>query len=106
MGLVADYASLRAVLRYGDLPAAGVSVGDRIIVAAIGKVARWDGSAWALSPVNQSAVVAYTAGTNLVGVDGAGSNAAPLAGTETRLDAIDVALAAIIAALQAAGLMA
>ncbi len=53
----------------------------------------------------RAAVVAYTAGTNLVGVDGAGSNAAPLTGTETRLDAIDTAIAAIITSLKNAGLM-
>lgn len=59
-----------------------------------------------IRPHLQSAIVAYTAGTNLTGVDGAGSNAAPLAGTETRLDAIDTAIAAIIAAMKASGQMA
>ncbi len=54
----------------------------------------------------QAAIVAFSAGSNLSGVDGSGSNAAPLAGTETRLDAIDTALLAVIAALKAAGLMA
>ena len=44
--------------------------------------------------------------TNLVGVDGTGSNAAPLAGTETRLDAIESKINAVLASLQAAGLMA
>jgi len=53
-----------------------------------------------------AANVTYTAGTNLVGVDGSGSNAAPLTGTETRLDAIDTAIAAILTALKNAGLMA
>ncbi len=53
----------------------------------------------------RAANVAYVAGTNLSGVDGAGSNAAPLAGTETRLDAIDTAIAAILTALKNAGLM-
>jgi predicted RecA/RadA family phage recombinase len=53
-----------------------------------------------------AAAVVFSAGSNLVGVDGTGSNAAPLAGTETRLDALDTAVAAIIANLQAAGLMA
>lgn len=43
--------------------------------------------------------------SNLVGVDGTGSNAAPLAGTETRLDAIEAKINAILAALQAAGMM-
>jgi len=56
--------------------------------------------------VPQAAVVAFTAGTNLTGVDGAGSNAAPLVGTETRLDSLDTAVAAILTALKNAGLMA
>lgn len=54
----------------------------------------------------QTAIVAFSAGSNLVGVDGAGSNAAPLAGTETRLDALDTAVAAIIANMKASGMMA
>lgn len=54
----------------------------------------------------QAALVAFSAGSNLVGVDGMGSNAAPVAGTETRLDAIDTALLAILVALKNAGLMA
>lgn len=44
--------------------------------------------------------------TDLVGVDGTGSNAAPLVGTEARLDAIEAKVDAVIAALKAAGLMA
>ncbi len=59
-----------------------------------------------VQPTAQAAIVAYSAGSNLVGVDGTGSNAAPLAGTETRLDAIDTAIAAMITALKNAGLMA
>lgn len=54
----------------------------------------------------QAAAVSFSAGSNLAGVDGAGSNAAPLAGTETRLDALDTAVAAIITSLKAADLMA
>lgn len=54
----------------------------------------------------QAVFVAYTAGTNLVGVDGTGSNAAPLAGTETRLDALDTVVAALKTSLINAGLMA
>lgn len=55
------------------------------------------------SPVSsQPNFITYAAGSNLVGVDGTGSNAAPLAGTETRLDAIDTALASIIAAMKSA----
>jgi hypothetical protein len=58
-----------------------------------------------LSP-RKAAVVAFSAGSNLVGVDGAASNAAPLAGTETRLDALDTAVGAILTALKNAGVMA
>jgi hypothetical protein len=43
--------------------------------------------------------------TDLVGVDGTGSNAAPLAGTEARLDAIEAKIDALIGALVDAGLM-
>jgi predicted RecA/RadA family phage recombinase len=50
--------------------------------------------------------VADITSSNLVGVDGTGSNAAPLAGTETRLDAIETKINAILGALQDAGLMA
>ncbi len=53
----------------------------------------------------RAANVAYSAGSNLVGVDGTSSNAAPVVGTETRLDAIDTAIAAILTALKNAGLM-
>lgn len=53
-----------------------------------------------------AAVAALGATSNLVGVDGTGSNAAPLVGTEARLDAIEAKVDALIAALKAAGLMA
>lgn len=46
-------------------------------------------------------VAALGTTSNLVGVDGTGSNAAPLAGTEARLDAIEAKLDALIAALKA-----
>jgi hypothetical protein len=59
----------------------------------------------AATPNEAAAAVSFSAGTNLVGVDGTGSNAAPLAGTETRLDALETAILAIISALQAADLM-
>jgi hypothetical protein len=42
---------------------------------------------------------------NLVGVDGTGSNAAPLTETEGRLDALEAKLNAVIVALKSAGLM-
>ena len=52
-----------------------------------------------------AAIAALGATSNLVGVDGAGSNAAPLVGTEARLDAIEAKVDALIAALKAANLM-
>lgn len=55
------------------------------------------------APAASVAAIGTTA--NLVGVDGTGSNAAPLAGTESRLDAIEAKVDAVIAALKAAGLM-
>jgi capsid protein len=54
----------------------------------------------------QATTIADITSSNLVGVDGTGSNAAPLAGTETRLDAIEAKINAILASLKAAGLMA
>lgn len=50
-------------------------------------------------------VAALGTTTDLVGVDGAGSNAAPLVGTEARLDAIEAKIDAILSSLKAAGLM-
>lgn len=52
-----------------------------------------------------AAHVANITSSNLVGVDGTGSNAAPLAGTETRLDAAEAKINEILAALQAVGMM-
>lgn len=53
-----------------------------------------------------AAVAALGVTADLVGVDGTGSNAAPLVETEARLDAIEAKIDAVIAALVAAGLMA
>lgn len=50
-------------------------------------------------------VAAIGATADLVGVDGTGSNAAPLVETEGRLDALEAKVDALIAALKAAGLM-
>ncbi|NIU02217.1 MAG: hypothetical protein GWN01_15345 [Nitrosopumilaceae archaeon] len=44
--------------------------------------------------------------TDLTGVDGTGNNAADLATTEARLDAVEAKVDEVIAALKAAGLMA
>jgi hypothetical protein len=53
-----------------------------------------------------SSVAVIGTTSNLVGVDGTGSNAAPLAGTESRLDAVEAKIDAVITALKTAGLMA
>lgn len=54
-----------------------------------------------------TAVIAALGTTsNLVGVDGTGSNAAPLVGTEARLDAIEAKVDALIAAMKTSGAMA
>lgn len=52
-------------------------------------------------------VAALGATSNLVGTDGSGGagDAAPLAGTESRLDALEAKVDALLAALKAAGLM-
>lgn len=57
-------------------------------------------------PGKAATIAALGATSNLVGVDGAGSNAAPLAGTETRLDNIETKVDAIIAALKVAQIVA
>ena len=44
--------------------------------------------------------------TNLTGVNGSGNNAAPLAGTESRLDVLESKVDAVITALKNANLMA
>ena len=46
-----------------------------------------------------SAVAAITS-SNLVGVDGTGSNAAPLVGTEARLDALEAKMNELLLALK------
>lgn len=50
-------------------------------------------------------VAAIGASTNLTGVDGTGDNAADLATTEARLDAIEAKVNELIAALKDAGLV-
>jgi hypothetical protein len=63
---------------------------------------------WTLARrITQGANIAVLGATSdLVGVDGAGSNAAPLVGTEARLDAIEAKLDAVITALVTAGVLA
>lgn len=60
----------------------------------------------ATANAQQAHIAALGSTSNLVGVDGVGDNAAPLAGTETRLDAIEAKLDATIAAIQAAAITA
>jgi hypothetical protein len=50
-------------------------------------------------------IAALGATADLVGVNGTGNNAAPLVGTEARLDAIEAKVDALLAALVTAGLM-
>jgi hypothetical protein len=53
-----------------------------------------------VSPVDAIGVVSA-----LVGVDGTGDNAAPLVGTESRLDVLEAKVDELIAELKSAGLM-
>ncbi len=53
-----------------------------------------------------SNVAALGTTTVLTGVDGTANNAAPLAGTETRLDDVEAKVDEVIAAIKAAGIMA
>ena len=79
---------------------------DIMVVAfADKKAAQETASAIGSALSTKAAHVANIADATLVGVDGTGSNAAPLAGTQTQLNAIDAKINAILAALQAAGLM-
>ena len=57
----------------------------------------------AIQPASAVAVMGTT--TDLVGVDGTGSNAAPLVETEARLDAIEAKIDELIVALKASGAM-
>lgn len=75
-----------------------IAMGDKTAADAVAAAIDSSGS-------GPAAAVVFSAGANLVGVNGTGSNAAPLAGTETRLDSLDTAVAAIIANMQAVGLM-
>jgi len=77
-----------------------VAMADKKSAAEIAEAIDAGGNAQA------AAVAALGATAALVGVDGTGSNAAPLVGTEARLDAIEAKVDAVIAALKAAGLMA
>ncbi len=53
-----------------------------------------------------SAVAEIGTTVDLVGVDGSGSNAAPLTGTESRLDVLEAKLDELTASLRAAGIIA
>ena len=81
----------------------------RVLKIALAEGASWSEIAAAID-ASTAAVAANVAAlgvtTDLVGVDGAGSNAAPLVGTEARLDDLDAKVDAVIAALITAGLMA
>ena len=49
MALVAGYADLPTVMAYSDLPAKGPFSGYKVIVASLGRVALWNGSAWSIT---------------------------------------------------------
>lgn len=75
----------------------GIALGDKDMGESIGDQI----------PSSQAdSIAALGTTSNLVGVDGTGSNAAPLAGTESRLDAIESKIDALIQALKDAGVMA
>lgn len=76
------------------------AIGHRTDAAAISAAIDSNGSGPA------AAIAALGTTTALTGVDGTGSNAAPLVGTEARLDAIEAKIDAVIAAMKAAGTMA
>lgn len=77
---------------------------DLLIVAMADRRAALELSASVFAQAAAVAPLGTT--TNLVGVNGTGSNAAPLVGTESRLDAIEAKVDAIIASLKASGQMA
>ena len=77
---------------------------SEILVVALANRAKAEEVAAAIDAVQAAAAVAAIGTTtNLVGVDGTGSNAAPLVETEARLDAIEAKVDEIIAALKASG---
>jgi len=78
--------------QYLEYSLASQEVADEVVAAL-----ELDRQAASVSPIGATA--------NLVGVDGTGANAAPLAGTESRLDTLEGKVDAMIAALKAAGLM-
>jgi len=79
-----------------------------MIVALANKAAGQELAAAVDAGGNSQAAAVAAIGTTvaLVGVDGTGSNAAPLTETESRLDVIEAKVDAVIAALKGAGLMA
>lgn len=64
MALVGDYDGLRVVVKYGDLPATG-NTGDRIIVASLGRVAKWNGSSWNLDSMVDTVSILAQGGQTL-----------------------------------------
>jgi len=91
--LLNKFAESQPALQEAGKPAseAGIKLGDLLAAGS--------------NPVAASVALLGTTAA-LVGVDGVGDNAAPLAGTESRLDAIEAKIDAVISALKAAGLMA
>lgn len=81
--------------------ACGQDLGSEIVsaIAGDGNEAAVVAAFGATTNISVPAVAGFSPGANLVGVDGTGSNAAPLAGTETRLDALDTAVDALVDAV-------
>lgn len=74
MALRADYASLRVVDKYNDLPASGAFVGDTVLVGGLAQIAKWDGSVWQMSRVDSGLesknIAAHQANTSASDVAG------------------------------------
>lgn len=102
---------------------AGAALGDRILAKliddalsielgelpdlGIGNITGLQSALDAKLTATQAAAVAdLGTTTDLVGVDGTGSNAAPLAGTEARLDAMEAKMDELLASVRAGAILA
>jgi len=55
MALIGNYASLPVVLALQDIPAEGPYAGYQVIIASLGRVYNWNGSAWVATLVDSAA---------------------------------------------------
>ena len=77
-----------------------------ILIVAMANRAKANEVADAIDAIEAAAVVAAIGTTtDLVGVDGTASNAAPLVETESRLDVVEAKIDEVIAAIKASGAM-